>query len=179
MTVRKTHTDIRKSSHNVVFVLGVTITVPYFNGISYIAYPRLSGPLHQTNLTLSVRPDAPDGLILYSSQYDSAATGDFISLGMRSSQIELRYHLGTKQAVLLSEPVQLYRWHTVRFHRKQQVGVLSVNDGSTVSTRSVGSYTLLNVFSDVYVGGYSDFSRLSRDADFESGFIGCIRSLKV
>jgi hypothetical protein len=157
----------------------INITVPYFNGMSYAVYPRLSGPLLKTTLTLSIRPDAPNGLILYSSQYNSAATGDFISVGMRSSRIELRYHLGSQHAVLFSEEVELRHWHTVKFSRNQQVGLLTINDEGTTNTRSKGSYTMLNVFSDLYVGGYDDFSRLSKDADFESGFTGCIRELKI
>ena len=161
------------------FPLGVIVTTPYFSKRSYIAVPRLSGPTFRTQLTLSILPISADGLILYSSQYPSAAAGDFITLGMKSSRVELRYSLGVKQAVLLSDLIELHRWHTVTVNRLNQASQLYVNDRSVVMGMSPGSYTRLDVVSLLYVGGHSNFALLTENADFVSGFTGCIRNLTV
>lgn len=160
-------------------MLGVTVTTPYFAGVGYIVYPRLPGPTYRTEFSLSLRPNSLDGLIFYSSQYGNAVIGDFISLGMRSSRVELRYNLGSSYTVLLSEPVELQRWHTVRVNRLMQAGQLFVDDMIPVLKSSVGRYAMLNVFSNLYIGGYGDFSRVSADAEFVSGFVGCIKDLEV
>lgn len=74
--------------------------VPSFNGSSYLRYPGLADTsLSWLELSVTLKPTAPDGVILYNGHH-SDATGDFIALYLSSGYVQFTYDLGTGPATL-------------------------------------------------------------------------------
>ncbi|TGZ32410.1 Pikachurin [Temnothorax longispinosus] len=74
--------------------------VPSFNGSSYLRYPGLADTsLSWLELSVTLKPTAPDGVILYNGHH-SDATGDFIALYLSSGHVQFTFDLGTGPATL-------------------------------------------------------------------------------
>jgi len=74
--------------------------VPSFNGSSYLRYPGLADTsLSWLELSVTLKPTAPDGVIVYNGHH-SDATGDFIALYLSSSHVQFTFDLGTGPATL-------------------------------------------------------------------------------
>ena len=70
----------------ITFVLFLgTVEVPYFHSDSFLAFAPLVVRKDEFYAKLDLRPDAADGLILY-----SGSTKDFISLALKGGKLEMR-----------------------------------------------------------------------------------------
>ena len=92
------------SEHAASALLNVTGLVPRFGQtpISYQTFPQLQDAFLNLDLSVSFRPEAGAGLILYNGNTDPD-TRDFISLGLVSSVPELRYNLGSGVTVVRAQ----------------------------------------------------------------------------
>ncbi|KAG5831029.1 hypothetical protein ANANG_G00299550 [Anguilla anguilla] len=171
----------------------VNITRPSFNGTdefgftSFMAYPSLPGVSlfyeFQVKLTFSSEDSAlRDNLILYSGQKGQGINGDdFLVLGVRSGRIVHRFNLGSGVRTIVSDRiVRGTGVHTVRFGRSLRTGWLKVDDQKNKTGSSPGQLVGLNVFSQLYVGGYREYTPelLPWGARFQNGFQGCIFDLR-
>ena len=92
------------SEHAASALLNVTGLVPRFgqSPVSYQTFPQLQDVFLNLELSVSFRPEAGAGLILYNGNTDPD-TQDFISLGLASSVPELRYNLGSGVTVVRAQ----------------------------------------------------------------------------
>ena len=70
----------------------MTAKYPKFDGAGYIAFPVLRSAHRELHMTVELRPDALDGLVLFSAAHPDAQS-DFFSLSLQRGRIELRYRL--------------------------------------------------------------------------------------
>lgn len=154
------------------------VNVPYFDGSSsFLSFPTLTNSFSMTFLYLDIRPASPDGLILLNRQLNGP---DFIAIALRGGRVELWYNLGQGVVNITSrDPVSLDEWHTVQISRSGRNGDLMVDDAPSVSGTSPGTFTLLQLSSDLYVGGAPMPSSLPVQLRILSGYHGCVRELRV
>ena len=89
----------------------------------------LQGSVTKTTLRLSFRSFTPNGLLLFAHQRkDITLRGDFLTVSLVSSRVEVKYDLGSGAVIMTSsQPVSLGSWHSVVFRRYHQDGILQVN----------------------------------------------------
>ena len=165
---------------NSIFILPValSVSVPYFDGSSsFLAYPTPTDSFAMTYLYLEVRPASSDGLLLLNSQLGGT---DFIALALREGRVELWYDLG-QGAVNITSTVTLAlnEWHTIQVSRTRQDGELIVDGSPAVTGQSPGSFTFLQLSSDLYVGGAPMPSSLPAQLRTLSSYRGCVREVRV
>jgi len=68
----------------------MTAKYPKFSGVGYIAFPVLRGAHRELHVIVELRPDALNGLVLFSAGHPDAQS-DFFSLSLQRGRIELRY----------------------------------------------------------------------------------------
>lgn len=154
------------------------MSVPYFSGnASFIAYPTLTNSFSMTFLYLDIRPASPDGLILLNTQLNGP---DFIAIAIRDRRVELWYDLGHGPVnITSSTSLSLNEWHTIQASRSGRDGELMVDSAPAVSGRSPGFFTMLQVTSELYLGGAPMPSFLPFRLRRLGGFHGCVRELRT
>lgn len=70
------------------------ISVPEFNGTSYIQYPRLEGIKKALSIEVWIQPYTPNGLVVYTAQHRKG-TGDFFIISLIDRHVQLRFNLGS------------------------------------------------------------------------------------
>lgn len=73
---------------------GIDITVPEFNGSSFIEYPPLKGISKTFKIEIALASKSLNGLILYGGQFKNGK-GDFISLNLIRGFLQFRFNLGS------------------------------------------------------------------------------------
>ena len=137
----------------------------------------LTNSFSTTSLYLEVRPASLDGLVLVNYQLGGV---DFIAIAMRDGIVELWYDLGQGPVTITSRtPVSLEEWHSILVSRSGRLGELMVDDTPAVSGTSPGSFTMLQVNSDLYVGGAPMPVSLPVELRSLSWFNGCIREIRT
>lgn len=82
------------------FIAETAVRIPRFNGHSHVEFQGLGRTvLVFTELEAVIKPEVPDGLILYNG-YTHDRKGDFISLSLREGHVEFTFDLGTGPAVI-------------------------------------------------------------------------------
>nr|XP_055025772.1 protein eyes shut homolog [Misgurnus anguillicaudatus] len=170
----------------------VNITRPRFSGLddfgysSYVAYPPIPNMSHfyefQLKLTFANNASAlRNNLILFAGQKGQGISGDdFLALGVRNGRIVHKYNLGSGVASIISERLNPRRSiHTVHFGRDLKNGWLKVNEQKKMTGASPGPLTGLNTFTQLYVGGYKEYTPqlLPAGTRFLRSFQGCIFDL--
>ena len=61
------------------------------------------------------------GLLLYNGEFTNGK-GDFMGVAMRDGRVEFKFDVGSGPATILSDPVQLNEWHTIRVKRNDRNG---------------------------------------------------------
>ena len=161
-------------SYHLSFV-DIQVSVPSFNATSFLRFSPLGVP--PSTVALSFNPATAHGLLFHHG--DLTINRDFVSISVIEQQVEFRFDLGSGPAILMSEPVSLNDWHYVQATREGRNGVLQVDGGAVVTGQSEGTLTILNVNSDIFVGGVADYDTVSPHAGTEVGLIGCIMDLEV
>ncbi|KFM77888.1 Agrin, partial [Stegodyphus mimosarum] len=157
----------------------IKIEVPSFSGRTFMelykleAYTRLS-------LEIEFKSFADDGILLYNGQ-TSTKSGDFISLSLKDGFVEFRYNLGSGAVVLRSlQKVILGKYQRVVAKRYLKDGMLAVDGQESVSGRSLGTLSSLDLVENLFVGHVPVASKIVyANIGVENGFIGCIRRLKI
>uniref|UniRef100_A0AAR2KS92 Protein eyes shut homolog n=1 Tax=Pygocentrus nattereri TaxID=42514 RepID=A0AAR2KS92_PYGNA len=167
----------------------INITRPRFSGLdefgytSYMAYPPIPSmsSFYEFKLKLTFASNVSalkDNLILFSGQKGQGVNGDdFFALGVRNGRILHKYNLGSGVATIFSDRLNWrMKIHTVRFGRYLRNGWLKVDGQRNKTGSTPGHLAGLNTFSQLYVGGYSEFTpeMLPVGSRFKSSFQGCI-----
>ncbi|KAK7791103.1 hypothetical protein R5R35_012915 [Gryllus longicercus] len=162
-------------------VLVVTGIIPHFTQTpnSYMSLPTLANAYTTFSITVSFKPEQPNGLILYNGQHLNGS-GDFISLGLNDSYVEFRFNVGSGPAIIRShEPVMLGKWHTARLDRNRKLGTLEVDEQRIVTGKTQGAFVGLDLEQPLYIGSVPDFNQINKLAGFQQGFVGCISQLVI
>ncbi|XP_077998686.1 agrin-like isoform X2 [Glandiceps talaboti] len=159
--------------------IDVAFFLPSFSGSSYIAFLKMKG-FFSVDIELEFRALSHNGLILFNGQREDGK-GDFLSIAVKESFVEMRYDLGSGAAMIKSTvPIQLNRWHKVKASRTKRDGKLSVDDELDVIGFSPPKLSGLNVEQDLFVGNVPDIEEeVYRRVGVDNGFIGCLKSLMV
>ncbi|KAM8938265.1 protein eyes shut homolog [Lycaon pictus] len=172
----------------------INITEPRFGGTdafgytSFLAYSRIPdisfGYEFHLKFQLANNHSAlQNNLIFFTGQKGHGLNGDdFLAVGLRNGSVIYTYNLGSGMASISSDPLDLSLGiHSVRLGRLLQMGWLKVDDHKNKSIISPGRLVGLNVVSQFYVGGYSEYipDLLPNGADFKNGFQGCIFTMQV
>ncbi|XP_074254230.1 protein eyes shut homolog [Saimiri boliviensis] len=172
----------------------INITQPRFSGTdafgytSFLAYSRISDisfhyEFHLKFQLANNHSALQNNLIFFTGQKGHGLNGDdFLAVGLLNGSVVYSYNLGSGIASLRSEPLNLSLGvHTVHLGKFFQEGWLKVDDHKNKSIIAPGRLVGLNVFSQFYVGGYSEYTPdlLPNGADFKNSFQGCIFTLQV
>lgn len=152
--------------------------VPYFaqNPVSYHTYPGIRDAYANIDFEISFKSESLDGLILYNGQ--SHAANDFVAFGLRDGRAEFRFDVGSGPVFILSEPLTLDVWHTIRARKYGKDSMLVV-DGKEYRIQIAGRFIGLDLAQDLYIGGMPDFRLISKEAKYNRGFKGCISRLII
>ncbi|XP_024915374.1 basement membrane-specific heparan sulfate proteoglycan core protein isoform X3 [Cynoglossus semilaevis] len=161
--------------------------MPYFaqEPLSYLTLPTIKNAYKSFSIKINFRPDNVDGLILYAGMIlfngQRKSTGaDFVSLGLVGGRLEFRFDVGSGMATIRDpNPVKLGEFHTVELYRNHTLGYISVDGGEPINGSSQGKFQGLDLNEELHVGGYPNYTQISKTAGIKSGFVGCIRSLVI
>jgi len=56
----------------------------------------------ETDIAIEFRPDSADGLLFYSSQHDSEFSGDFISVSLADTRLQIRLSMGHEMLFIMT-----------------------------------------------------------------------------
>ncbi|XP_070366844.1 basement membrane-specific heparan sulfate proteoglycan core protein isoform X8 [Equus asinus] len=169
--------------------------VPYFTQTphSFLPLPTIKDAYRKFEIRITFRPDSADGLLLYSGmllyngQKQSPGSPaslahrqpDFISFGLVGGRPEFRFDAGSGMATIRHPtPLALGQFHTVTLLRSLTQGSLIVGSLAPVNGTSQGKFQGLDLNEELYLGGYPDYSAIPK-AGLSSGFIGCVRELRI
>ena len=142
-----------------------------------IAYPTLTNAFSVTFLYMEVRPASPDGLLLLNTQLNGP---DFVAVAMRGGRAELWYDLGQGPVNITSvQTLTLNAWHSIQVSRSGRNGELMVDDSPPVAGSAPGSFTMLQISSDLYLGASPTPASLPLPLRSLGGFHGCVRALRT
>ncbi|XP_074657166.1 uncharacterized protein LOC141910330 [Tubulanus polymorphus] len=163
------------------------ITKPSFSGIrynhtSFLVYDGLTSAGSYTefmfNFTLSNDSTViDDALMMFIGEKD----GDYLSLGLKSGYLVFHYDLGSGSSAIYSEkPIDTrVAVHSVHAGRAGRDGWLKLDDQMSVSGRSQGRLTGLNVPGELYVGGHDLMTLTPSRLKYNQTFSGCIFDVVV
>ena len=149
-----------------------------FIGSSYIAYqPPTSSPTLAVSVTFI--PYLPDGLLIFSS-FTENDFGDFFSVSLVDGIVQLKYSLGAGTTVVSSPmSVSINTWHRVTARLEMSNGSLLVDDQDTVFGYDASPFNTLNMHSNLFLGGYSNFINISSITGVDVGLNGCVSQLHI
>ncbi|XP_014833710.1 PREDICTED: protein eyes shut homolog [Poecilia mexicana] len=152
----------------------------YTSFVAYTSIPSLSF-FYEFKLRFTLANNssaARDNLILFAGQKGQGNDGDdFLVLGLRSGRVVHRFNLGSGIATIVSDRLNYHIViHTVIFGRSKRTGWLKVDGQRNRTGYSPGPLVGLNVFNQLFVGGYNEFTPelLPLGSRFRQGFQGCI-----
>ncbi|KAL7036766.1 hypothetical protein ACKWTF_008935 [Chironomus riparius] len=159
--------------------LVVTGAIPFFpqSPRSYMKFPRLDQAYSKFNFEITLRPERPNGLILYNGQ--KRGSGDFIALSLVDGVPQFRYAFGDQRGILKPEkPLTLGEWHTIKVNRVRTNGWMIVDDQHPVIFPPNQKFQGLNLEEDLFIGGVANFDHIVPTAsEVKEGFVGCISRL--
>lgn len=119
------------------------------------------------------------GLILFTSHSD-VEYGDYLSLSLFNSFLQLSYSLGSGRNTLSSSTrLDLNAWYFVTVTLQGPNATLLV-DGQIPDVLTAHSpFTALDVQSNVFLGGYSSFMNISTLTNTSEGFNGSISHFEI
>ncbi|XP_041802675.1 basement membrane-specific heparan sulfate proteoglycan core protein isoform X5 [Chelmon rostratus] len=161
--------------------------MPYFaqEPLSYLTLPTIKNAYKAFSIKINFRPDNVDGLILYAGMIlyngQRRTTGaDFISLGLVGGCLEFRFDVGSGMAAIRDpNPIKLGEFHTVELYRNHTLGYIIVDGGEPINGSSQGKFQGLDLNEELHVGGYPNYTVLTKTAGIKTGFVGCIRQLVI
>ncbi|KAK7884904.1 hypothetical protein WMY93_028027 [Mugilogobius chulae] len=155
--------------------------MPYFaqEPLSYLTLPTIKNAYKSFSIKISFRPDNVDGMIMYNGQKRTTGA-DFVSLGLVGGRLEFRFDVGSGMATIRDpNPIKLGEFHTVEFSRNLTLGYISVDGGEPINGTSQGKFQGLDLNEELYLGGYPNYTLLTKTAGIKTGFVGCIRQLII
>nr|XP_008114302.2 PREDICTED: pikachurin [Anolis carolinensis] len=124
---------------------------------------------------ITFRPDAGDGVLLYS--YDTGSK-DFLSISMANRYVEFRFDCGSGTAIIRSEePVSLNQWHELRVSRTAKNGILQVDQQKPVEGMAEGAFTQIKCNPDMFLGGVPNYDSVKKNSGVFKPFSGSIQKI--
>ncbi|XP_024875337.1 basement membrane-specific heparan sulfate proteoglycan core protein-like isoform X2 [Temnothorax curvispinosus] len=160
-------------------VLVVTGVVPNFSQApeSYIAFPPLPDSYLKFNIEISFKPESYDGILLYNDE-SGQGNGDFIILSLNNGYPQFKFNLGSGPAIIRADkPVTLSEWHTIKIQRNRKEGTMLVDGEGPYKVLALGRRQGLDLKEPLYIGGVPSYSRINKQAEASTGFVGCISRL--
>uniref|UniRef100_A0A915PXY9 EGF-like domain-containing protein n=1 Tax=Setaria digitata TaxID=48799 RepID=A0A915PXY9_9BILA len=156
-----------------------------FDGNAFIVFsiddfPHLTSE-HEENLSLRFKTSALSGLIFWQGQQIGTPLkgDDYMSIGLSDGHLVFSYELGGGAAQLIStEVLNDDKEHHVQIWRKGREGKMVIDDGIPVTGSSLGILAMLNVDSDVYIGGLPNLDEMTGGL-YEENFVGCIGDITL
>uniref|UniRef100_A0AAQ5Z5T4 Protein eyes shut homolog n=1 Tax=Amphiprion ocellaris TaxID=80972 RepID=A0AAQ5Z5T4_AMPOC len=152
----------------------------YTSFVAYSSIPSL-GFFYEFKLKFTLTNTssaAKDNLMLFAGHKRQGNDGDdFLVLGLRRGRVVHKFNLGSGIATIVSDRLnQQINIHTVTFGRYKKTGWLKVDGQRNRTGLSPGPLMGLNVFNQLFVGGYNEYSPelLPLGSRFRHGFQGCI-----
>lgn len=109
-----------------------------------------------------------------------ASVIDYIALVLRNGFIELWFDFGQGATSIVSTvSVSLGQWHTIRVMRNGRRGELTVDSGPSVEGISQGSFSGLQLDTNLFIGGTPYITGLPSELNVRTGLNGCIRELST
>ncbi|XP_043301913.1 basement membrane-specific heparan sulfate proteoglycan core protein isoform X5 [Cervus canadensis] len=163
--------------------------VPYFTQTpySFLPLPTIKDAYRKFEIKITFRPDSADGMLLYNGQKRIPGSPanlanrqpDFISFGLVGGRPEFRFDAGSGMATIRHPtPLALGQFHTVTLLRSLTQGSLIVGSLAPVNGTSQGKFQGLDLNEELYLGGYPDYGAIPK-AGLSSGFVGCVRELRI
>ncbi|XP_048206406.1 basement membrane-specific heparan sulfate proteoglycan core protein isoform X2 [Perognathus longimembris pacificus] len=163
--------------------------VPYFTQTphSFLPLPTIKDAYKKFEIKIIFRPDSADGMLLYNGQKRTPGSPtnlahrqpDFISFGLVGGRPEFRFDAGSGMATIRHPmPLALGQFHTVTLLRSLTQGSLIVGNLAPVNGTSQGKFQGLDLNEELYLGGYPDYNAIPK-AGLSSGFVGCVRELRI
>ncbi|KAJ8258098.1 hypothetical protein GJAV_G00193140 [Gymnothorax javanicus] len=155
--------------------------MPHFTQtpLSYLTLPTIKNSYKAFNIKINFRPDSADGMIIYNGQKRKTGA-DFVSLGLVGGRPEFRFDVGSGMATLrYPTPITLGEFHTVELHRNLTLGSIVVDGHPPVNGSSQGKFQGLDLNEELFVGGYPNYTVITKKTGLKTGFIGCIRQLII
>ncbi|XP_049631522.1 basement membrane-specific heparan sulfate proteoglycan core protein [Suncus etruscus] len=161
--------------------------VPYFTQTprSFLTLPTIKDAYRKFEIKITFRPDSADGMLLYNGQKRIPGSSmanrqpDFISFGLVGGRPEFRFDAGSGMATIRHPiPLALGQFHTVTLLRSLTQGSLIVGSLAPVNGTSQGKFQGLDLNDQLYLGGHPDYSAIPK-AGLSSGFVGCVRELRI
>ncbi|KAJ8369771.1 hypothetical protein SKAU_G00097990 [Synaphobranchus kaupii] len=155
--------------------------MPHFTQtpLSYLTLPTIKNSYKAFTIKINFRPDSADGMIIYNGQKRTTGA-DFISLGLVGGRPEFRFDVGSGMATIrYPTPIKLGEFHTVELYRNHTLGSIVVNGDVPVNGSSQGKFQGLDLNEELFVGGYPNYTVITKTSGLKTGFVGCIRQLII
>uniref|UniRef100_A0ABM5FU47 Pikachurin isoform X2 n=1 Tax=Pogona vitticeps TaxID=103695 RepID=A0ABM5FU47_9SAUR len=156
------------------------LIIPQFNA-TLKSFATVPWPLEPQNylsfmeFEITFRPDAQDGVLLYS--YDTGSK-DFLSVTMVNSYVEFRFDCGSGTAVIRSEePISLNQWHELKVSRTAKNGILQVDQQRPMEGMAEGAFTQIKCNPDIFIGGLPNYDNVKKNAGVLKPFSGSIQKI--
>ncbi|XP_061114862.1 basement membrane-specific heparan sulfate proteoglycan core protein-like isoform X3 [Conger conger] len=161
--------------------------MPHFTQtpLSYLTLPTIKNSYKAFTIKINFRPDSADGVMLYAGMIiyngQKRTTGaDFVSLGLVGGRPEFRFDVGSGMATIrYPTPIKLGEFHTVELHRNLTTGSIMVDGDTPVNGSSQGKFQGLDLNEDLFIGGYPNYTVITKTTGLKTGFVGCIRQLII
>ncbi|XP_078614892.1 agrin-like isoform X19 [Branchiostoma floridae x Branchiostoma japonicum] len=128
---------------------------------------------------VTFRTTSDHGLLLWNHK---PGGGDFIALAVVGGKPQLTYKLG-KQPFTIESPITVNtgRWVTIVADRNKREGSLEIVgvEGSTQTGESPPGASQLNTDGVLWIGGFSGALPSGLPSEYNSGFVGCIKDVKI
>ncbi|KAF0312615.1 Pikachurin [Amphibalanus amphitrite] len=157
----------------------VEVHSPRFTGSSVVQFAPPVEAHTDMRLTLELRPEDWDGVVLLSGETDSL-TGDFMAVILTGGFVEFRFDCGSGLGVVRSrEPVSLDRWNRLTIIRTRSFVWMQLNNGQHTEGMSQGIFWHITFELPLFVGGVRGVSADRERLGVTTGYRGCIRLLEI
>lgn len=155
------------------------VRFPRFRGTGYLALPVLRDGYKEFAVAMEFRPEAKNGLLLFSSEFEDARK-DFFAITLTNGFVEFRFDCGTGLAVLVSPvTVKMGQWNQLIVARNENRGSLQLNGADVVEGIAQGAFTRITLRQNLYIGGYSKMTSIAARVNTSKTFVGCIQHLII
>lgn len=157
----------------------IDVRFPRFRGTGYLALPVLRDAYKEFAVAIEFRPEAKNGLLLFSAEFENAHK-DFFSITLVNGFIEFRFDCGTGAALVRSPvEVEVGQWNQLIVARNDNQGSLQLNGGDIVQDTAPGAFTRITLRQNLYLGGYTNMDTIAPRVNTTKTFVGCVQEMIV
>ncbi|KAK3796923.1 hypothetical protein RRG08_032228 [Elysia crispata] len=131
-------------------------------------------------ISLDFKTTGQSGVIFYTADLNHY---DFLALFMDEGRLTFSFNCGTGPAIMKSpKPYNDGNWHTAKFSRIGQKGILEIDGEQVARGKSQGTTKSLNTREPYFIGGLSENATEKAQKNLKisvGSFHGCIHDIKV